>query len=375
MSLIRRIFLMNSGGSVINPSTSDAQADGTQKTQIVDGSNNTIASALHDAVRWLLVASLPAGWAIAVGALPSHKSQRGFGFNNTISTTMEDITESGAVNIPLPATAIAMEVISSNAQDVGTVLSSGTSTGGSTSTLIDSGATFVSDGVVAGDVVLNDTDTKIGTITTVDSEIQVTVVPTSSITYSGKAYRIVTAAGTGASVMECHNLDGNFDDIEEFVVLNGTTGVALASNVLRTNNFHVEAVGSGGVAVGNIDLQNSGGGTIYNRVPAGGNMTSQCQFTVKAGFDMFITDWLPSSSGAKPIQFFLRVESDYTDQIYLPGVFQFHDTIIVADNGVPTVYPLPIRVPPKATVKVSGKALGGAGGVGASSFGFWIEPA
>lgn len=55
---------------------------------------------------------------------------------------------------------------------------SGTATAGSTGqTLVASGATFVSSGVVAGDVVYNSTDASYAVVKTVSSETQIVTTP------------------------------------------------------------------------------------------------------------------------------------------------------------------------------------------------------
>ena len=82
------------------------------------------------------------------------------------------------------------------------MITSGTSTGGSTTTLIDTGKNFVTLGVVAGDFVLNDADVSLGTVVTIDSATQITFQPTALLTYAIKAYRIARAGGTGAAVLE-----------------------------------------------------------------------------------------------------------------------------------------------------------------------------
>jgi len=95
----------------------------------------------------------------------------------------------------------------------------GTTDGTSTNRLLDSTATFITDGVVAGDKVINTTGTAITTVVSVDSETQLTLVANNFVT--GEGYSI--------------NMDKNLSDILDFVTpgwLNNTitvtgTGVGL----------------------------------------------------------------------------------------------------------------------------------------------------
>lgn len=101
-----------------------------------------------------------------------------------------------------------------------------------------------------------------------------------------------TAAGTGARTVYINGLDANYNEINETVTLNGTTGVNTVNSYLRM--FHIMAVtaGSAGAAVGAIYV---GTGTITSGVPAnvygvyGANGGSTaCIWTVPAGYTAFI---------------------------------------------------------------------------------------
>jgi hypothetical protein len=170
---------------------------------------------------------------IGIGKVVGHKAYRAFGYDGSIPNTLTDISGRGA-NINFPAAALAMELVSSSASDTGTTVTSGTATGGNTTTLIDTGKNFTALSVSATtDYVLNDDDVILGKIVSVDSATQITLIPQSEVTFSGKDYRIVRAGSTGAAVVEMHGLDSNYAEQSEFVVLNGatiTTKSALRSN-------------------------------------------------------------------------------------------------------------------------------------------------
>jgi len=326
------------------------------------------------------VSATPYTYDIVEGNVTDHESFRALGYNSNIGTTLEDITETG-INVPLPATALAMEVISGDAADDSVILSSGTATGGSTTTLVDTGANFVGDGVAAGDFVTNDNSSKVvhGLVLTVDDANTITLenpLPGSNLFENGDSYRIVdadSAGDTGVKVVEVHGLDASYDEISEFVMLNGTTQVATTNNFIRINNIHGMFVGTNMVAEGNIDVrQVATPANIMSRVGAGGNMNLQCHYTVPNGKTMFITDWSASASGTKPVRMILRATCDFSYRHYMRGVFHFQDIVVLEGNTVNSCFPLPLKCPAKTDVKVSGNALS-VTGEGSASFGFWLE--
>lgn len=321
------------------------------------------------------VSCMPYTYDIAEGNVTSHLMGRSIGYNTSIGTTLEDITETGMGVVPIPLSALAMEIVSSSGNDAGTIQSSGTATGGSTTTLIDTGANFVGDGVAVGDIILNDTDHAFGYVSNVAATI-LTVDPAFSegSSFSNtETYRVVTPANAGISTVEVHGLDGNYDPQEEFVVTNGATPVSTVNNYLRTNDFHALQVGSNGVAVGNVDIrQVATPANIQNRISIGGNQCLQAFYTVPNGLTMFITSWSASVSSAKATRMILRVTQDFSSGALTPGIFQFQDVVLLQSASYVKEFVLPIKVISRADVKVSGNALTVLG-EGSAGFGFWLE--
>ncbi len=314
---------------------------------------------------------------IAKGTEAGKKAIHTSGYNVAIGDVLADLTESGEVVIPEPAAAVAMFAVSSHVNDVGTVLSSGLSTGGSATSLIHVGATFATDTVAAGDLVLNDDDVVFGLVASLVGEEELVLEYTNGTSFSGKNYRVVTNGNVGASVVEFHNLDGNFDEKDQFVVLNGTTAVALVGTDLRSNNMHVMHVGTNGVAVGNLSLQNAGATDIYNRIGAGGNMTLQSHYTVPRGKTGNVVSWsagLVTSNKNTIGRAILRATVDFADRVTLPGVYHFHDIFAGQNGSTEREFKLPFKVPEKASVKVSAqRVVGAADLVGTSSIQLWLE--
>lgn len=236
--------------------------------------------------------------AIAEGILSGFTSRNILGYNSVVEAggdPIKDLSELGVNVIPRPSSAIAMEVVSSDAAD--------------------------------------------------------------------------TSAGTGVRTVEVHGLDANFDEKEETVSLNGTSAVALAGTWIRINNVHAETVGSGGVAAGIINVQASGGGTVYDMIAAGGNASLQCHFTIPNGKTGFILGWNASAitgAGTTKARLLLRATTDWDHEL-TPDVFSFQDVIIQNNGGSYRPFPLPIRVPSQTDIKVSAQRVAGTSTVQATA--------
>lgn len=305
------------------------------------------------------------------GGISGHESYHSFGYDVGVGATLKDINGYTG-NTPVPATAITMQVFSSSANDAGTLITSGTSTGGSTTTLIDTGKNFITLGILVGDFVLNDTDVSLGTVVTIDSATQLTIQPTSATTYALKAYRIARAVSTGAAVVEHHGLSSAWAESSELIIMNGLTPVPTAKGYIRSNNFHCMAAGTNTAPVGTISLRDNATGTItYNYIGLGLNMSLQCHYTVPAGKVMFIVSWSADPSSNKPMRSFLRATADFHDRAKIP-VFHVQDVMVVAKQHK---FDLPVRCPEKCDVKISSQVIGAGTGEAGCGFEFWIEDA
>lgn len=325
------------------------------------------------------VSSMPYGYDMAEGNISGHTPVHVFGYNDGVADTLEDVTELGVDITPVPASAITMEIDSSAVADAGTVLSSGTATGGSATTLIDTGATFSSDGVAVGDFVANDTTMGHGVVLTIDSETQITLrdaFEEDGVFSVGDAYRVVTAASTGASVIEVHTLDANFAEQSQFVVTNGQTAVAMTGTHIRVNNAHVMHKGTGAGAAGDITVQ-AVGGTVYSKVSAGGNMTLQCFYTISAGKKGYLVGWMGGISSTNVNttgRIILRATADFADRGLIPGVFHYLDVMSGGGSSTPREFKLPYELPAKCDIKISAQRTQGAAAMVASgSIELWTE--
>ena len=106
-----------------------------------------------------------------------------------------------------------------------------------------------------------------------------------------------TSAGTGARTVELFGLDGDYNEINELVTLNGQTAVNTTQSYLRINRMIVRSAGSGGYNAGVIY---AGTGTVTTGVPAniyatingdGTNQTLMALWTVPAGYTGYLMQY------------------------------------------------------------------------------------
>lgn len=263
----------------------------------------------------LMTDNLPSGdylTEVGKGNIPGHTFLHKFGENPDIDITsgFEDITDiGGKYNFLSPASPETHNIASDSAEDAGTVLSSGTATGGSTITLVDSSATFVSDGVSAGDSLLNDNSTvqiQFGTVVNVNSETTLTVVmvdPNSGLSgqgnSSGDTYRVVTSNGTGAAITHILGHIAALVESEEFVVNNGLSNVATSQSYAIIYRMRIFNTGSSDGGVGTIAATAAVSATISAQVVNGNNQTLMSVYRVPSGKIAFLQKWWGSISAKK----------------------------------------------------------------------------
>jgi len=230
--------------------------------------------------------------AISVGRIPGVTHWNKFGENTDVDG-QEDIWAAGGLWVP-PTAARLHNMVSSSANDTGTVVSSGTATDGSERTIIDATATFSTDGVAAGDTVICDNTMEHATVLVVDSETQLT---TTSSRHGGRfgagdTYRVVTPGSTGCSVVHVYGLNENMEEAEEFIVLNGTSNVPTLNTYWRIQRLHTDGAASRVTSnIGNITATAQTDNTVTAYMAAGKGQTQQAIFTTPRGKTGYITNF------------------------------------------------------------------------------------
>lgn len=101
-----------------------------------------------------------------------------------------------------------------------------------------------------------------------------------------------SAAGTGMRTLTIPALDANYAEAPVTITLNGTTPVPLPAAVLRINPMRGLTAGSAGTNVGDIMLEDAGGGTLRGIILTGIGIAQQAPYTVPAGFTLFVPQLL-----------------------------------------------------------------------------------
>jgi hypothetical protein len=162
-----------------------------------------------------------------------------------------------------------------------------------------------------------------------------------------------TAAGTGARTVSIYGLDGNYNEINETVTLNGQTAVNTVNSYLRVFHLAVLTAGSGGAASGTIY---AGTGTVTSGVPANiygtyttGTGATACIWTVPAGYTAFLNTY-SSGYGSTTANAYGSVS------VCVRPYGSVFDTILQGrtSNGTALVvsYPYPLAIPEKSDIEI-----------------------
>ena len=236
----------------------------------------------------------------AGGENPKYHTVQKFGRNPDCDMGVtEDICDAGGYYAGFDvSTEQTIGVRSSTIQDAGAEISAGTATGGTSTTLVDSTADFVAtDGVAAGDVVINDTQTDHGIVIAVTAtSITVRRFQGGTTPASGDTYRVASATSTGAFVIKLfHLLDEGYNWMPDvYVILNGQTEVFTPNKYIRcTRGNNVSPL----ACVGNITARDSNTSDIHFFMSLGGVVADNyhtsmvAAYTIPAGYRGFIRWW------------------------------------------------------------------------------------
>ena len=201
---------------------------------------------------------------------------------------------------------------------------------------------------------------KIGVSATVMSDL--TQIPgVDTIPYpNGIQLRVVSDSvndisnGSGVRTLRLVYLDTNYDIQQEIITMNGLTAVnTVATDIRRIYWINTITAGSGGVAAGNISLQNLAGTVTYEYIKAAENRSLTCHFTIPNNTTGYVLAW--QASGKKQtISIRFRAAADpYTGEL-TPGVFTFRSIVDLYDSASGLLTPLiPGKFLAKTDLKLS----------------------
>lgn len=161
-------------------------------------------------------------------------------------------------------------------------------------------------------------------------------------------------AGTGVQTVRIEYLDAAGVEKTEDIDLNGLTGVnTIATDIRFVNAMYAVAVGSNGVAEGNITIHQTGTpATVYNLIYIGGNMSLTVARMIPAGKSFYLTRWTATSTTQNQ-QVAIRIRATQRDGVLIQGVYLFIDSVIVEVDTYEHTFSCPIRIPALAKIKVS----------------------
>jgi len=325
-----------------------------------------------------LLHTASAGHAIGELLIPGHKAWKKTGYNPEIANVEETVWSNGGSYV-WPTAEQGLEVVSTdNTQDIGTQIKTGTSDGGTTTTLIDSGADFTAATAVAvGDCVILDksgTRPEWGKVTGVTAT---TLTIAGGFSYGGtgdaRDYIILDySAHTGASAIYVNYLDSDFVLHGEIIILNGTTVVpTVNTDFYRINGLKVVCAGSLAYTLGDISLRNLADTPVYGHITAGYTIGRQAVFTVPIGVTLYINSinvaWAsPNDSKVQSARIIIRANIDESNSFNSGPIFYPYMEIQVTNQAVTVQNEVPVRIPAKTDVIVS-CVSSNAAGVGPST--------
>ena len=175
---------------------------------------------------------------------------------------------------------------------------------------------------------------------------QMTIVSSSADDISG---------GSGVQQVRIHYLDANGDEFTEDLTLNGTTEVnTIATNIRFVNDLYSIAVGSNGVAEGNITLYKTGGditNNLYNLIALGGNKSLVPHRMVPNGKTLYLQHWHAAEAQNKRSIFRIRSTDMYG--VLLEGVFCFKGTEYLNGGSSGNLISHNVPIPAFSIIKVS----------------------
>jgi hypothetical protein len=186
--------------------------------------------------------------------------------------------------------------------------------------------------------------------------------------------------GSGVREIRIEYLDSNGLEQEESITMNGTTGVnTVATDIRYVNAIHATAVGSNGVAEGDITIHQFGApSTVYDIIATGGNMSLTITYMVPYNKTLYVSSWMGSVSGNKRVSLRLRANArngviyEGTGTVAGDPVFLFIDSMNLVDATAVNQFDPYVCIPGGAVIKISGWAAAGAFASG-SFQGFLVE--
>jgi hypothetical protein len=173
----------------------------------------------------------------------------------------------------------------------------------------------MSDGVIVGDVIVNDTQQEHGIVRSLTQTVlTVRRFQDNMIPEAGDSYRVIGQASTGVPVVKLNRLfDIEYDTTSEYIMMNGTTPVDTVDQYIRLTRARCH----GGNAVGDITArQNVTTANVFMVMPAVQNATMVALDTVPRGKTGYFINWYGSLSGKTQANASIRIRAKHVGDVY-----------------------------------------------------------
>jgi len=320
--------------------------------------------------------------ALAEGDITGHQSFKLIGYTPTMTTSESDIWSAAGV-YTFPTAAQQMEFLSSdNTADIGTSIFSGTSTGGSTTSLIDTTKDFTGGTAVAvGDCVLLD---KSGTTPEFG---YVTAVAVTTLTIGGgfssggtgdtRDYAVIDASAyAGAQAVMIGYLTSTFTPKREIIILNGTTVTTTTNtDIYRINGMDVIATGSNKKPTGAITLRHLADTPVFAYITAGYNAMRKLTFTVPINKTLYITgvnfSYGYATNQTHYARLYLRATYEANLGFKTNGIFLPQAEVVCANTSHHIDLKSPMKFPAGVDIRASG--IASFSGIADCAIRGWLE--
>lgn len=183
-----------------------------------------------------------------------------------------------------------------------------------------------------------------------------TAAETMSVVSGDAADKGTPTAGTGARTIKIWGVDDNYRPVEETLTLNGTTPVVTSQTFLRINRMRVLTAGSSGTNVGDITATASSAATVQASVGAELGSTLKSQYTVPTGYYAFIRDVTYGTGQGDQVQADIQTRN-------FEGAWIVRNRTNFAIAAIEERFSSPLRVGPKADIRIQAAKVAGTGTV------------
>ncbi len=167
------------------------------------------------------------------------------------------------------------------------------------------------------------------------------------------------AGGAGAYTLFIEGLDANFVYQNETISLNGTTEVNSTKNYIRLLHAEVRLCGTnsaiGGANTGIITISGDTSDTVLGKILATRGQIQSAIYTVPAGKSMYIMSMHFSTGEGKACTYRVMVRNGVGSSY----AFSVKYSVSVFENTSPVGIPVPLKIPEKLDICITGITTAG----------------